>query len=59
MKTLEQIKNFLFIPMIGLEGEPNGIIHMLNFKEPINPLKVRKMIAMKKFIGAIFERIIM
>ena len=45
--------------MIGLEGEPNGVIHMLNFKEPINPLKVRKIIAMKKFIGAIFERIIM
>ena len=59
MKTLDKIQNFLFLPMLGIDGEPNGIIHMLNFKEPLSPLKVRKMIAMKKFIGAVYERIIM
>jgi len=57
LKAFENIHNFIFIPMTGYDEVPNGVVQMYNFKQPITRLKVKKMIAMKKLIGSILDKV--
>ena len=57
MKANDRIRNFAMIPMIGHDGEPNGVLQMYDFKGPITRLKMKKLIAMKKFLGACLDKV--
>ena len=43
--------------MIGHDLRPNGVIQLYSFKQPISRLQVKKMIALRKFIGGCLDGI--
>ena len=43
--------------MIGHDGEPNGVLQMYSFKQPITRLKMKKFIALKKFLGGCLDKV--
>ena len=57
VKDIDIIKNFVMFPIIGHDGETNGVIQMCSFKQPITRLKMNKLIAMKKFLGACLDKV--
>lgn len=59
VKSLKKVHNFVFMPMIGHEGQSNGLIQMFNFKNPITRLQVRKYAALSKYLGSCLEKVTM
>lgn len=59
VKSLKKITNFVFMPIIGHEGQSNGLIQMFNFKTPITRLQVRKYMALSKYLGSCLEKVTM
>lgn len=43
--------------MIGHDLQPNGVLQLYSFKQPITRLQVKKMIALRKFIGGCLDGI--
>lgn len=59
IKSLKKIHNFVFMPIIGHEGQSNGLIQMFNFKNQITRLQVRKYLALAKYLGSCLEKVTM
>ena len=57
IKAFKNIANFVFVPMIGHDLKPNGVIQLYNFRQPITRMLVKKMIAVRKFIGGCLDGI--
>ena len=57
LKAFKNIKNFMLAPIIGYDGKPNGVLQFYSFHNPISRLQVKKMIAVRKFIGACLENV--
>ena len=57
LKAYKNITNFIITPIIGHDGRPNGVLQFYSFKQPITRLQVKKMIAMRKFIGGCLDGI--
>lgn len=57
IKAFKNITNFMISPVIGHDGTPNGVMQLYSFKNPITRLKVKKFIAMRKFIGGCLDGI--
>ena len=57
IKAYNNLTNFLFNPIIGYDGKPNGVIQLYSLDQPITRLKVKKMIAMRKFVGGCLDSI--
>ena len=59
IKALKKINNYVFMPLIGHEGQTNGIIQLFNFRNPITRLQVRKYNVIGKFLGSCLENVTM
>ena len=59
LKETKNVKNFVIFPMVGHDDTPNGVVQMYSFKQPISRLKMKKLIAMKKFLGGCLEKVTM
>lgn len=57
IKSFKNITNFLFSPIVGHDGKPNGVIQLYSLSQPISRLQVKKIIAMRKFIGGCLDGI--
>ena len=57
IKGLKNIRNFVIMPLIGHNGETNGVIQFFNFKNNLSRLKVNRFIAMKKFLGSCVDNV--
>ena len=57
IKAYKNLSSFLFTPMIGHDLQPNGVLQLYSFKQPITRLQVKKMIALRKFIGGCLDGI--
>ena len=57
IKAFKNLTSFLFLPMIGHDLRPNGVIQLYSFKQPITRLQVKKMIALRKFVGGCLDGI--
>ena len=53
------INNFVFVPLIGFDGQSNGLIQMINFKNNVDRLQIRKYAALSKFLGCCLDRVIL
>lgn len=57
IKALPNVRNFLILPIVGHDGQPNGIIQMYNFKNSLTRLRVNRFIAMKRFLGGCLDTV--
>ena len=57
VKSYKNITNFVITPIVGHDDKPNGMIQLYSFKQPLNRLKIKKFIAMRKFIGGCLDTI--
>ena len=55
IKALKVVTSFVFIPMIGHDELPNGVIQCYNFKAPVSRLQLKKMYAIRKFYGGCLD----
>lgn len=47
----------MFAPIVGHDGKPNGLLQLYGFQSPISRLQIKKMIALRKFLGGCLENI--
>lgn len=59
MRGRRNINNFVFMPLIGFDGQSNGVIQMINFKNNLTRLQIRKYAALSKFLGCSLDRVIL
>lgn len=57
VKAYKNISNFVITPIIGHDGKPNGVLQLYCFKQQINRMLVKKMVAMRKFVGGCLDTI--
>ena len=47
----------MMAPILGHDGKPNGLLQFYSFNQAISRLQVKKMIALRKFIGGCLENV--
>ena len=57
LKAYKNISSFIMSPLIGHDGKPNGVLQLYSFKQPITRLQIKKMIAMRKFLGGCLDNV--